>query len=102
MPILPDANCSAVLHGYLPATELCAGYTNGGKDFCSVGTCTAVLQISSNRVNGNIGISYLFLNKAVTFVETILVRGHKICFTEKKEKNISELSSIRHLLWCFV
>ena len=32
LPILADTNCSV----YLPQTELCAGYTNGGKDFGAV------------------------------------------------------------------
>ena len=37
-PIRADANCSGIYVGYLPQTELCAGYTNGGKDFCNVST----------------------------------------------------------------
>ena len=36
LPILPDADCSAQFRAFVPAKEICAGYTNGGKDFCSV------------------------------------------------------------------
>ena len=35
-PIVADSNCTGFYIGYLPNTEMCAGYTNGGKDFCNV------------------------------------------------------------------
>jgi hypothetical protein len=36
LPIIDDATCQSHWADFLPATELCAGYENGGKDFCSV------------------------------------------------------------------
>jgi len=34
LPILSDSQCQSHFPGYLPATELCAGYENQGKDWC--------------------------------------------------------------------
>ena len=36
MPILADSVCQSHWTDFLPNTEVCAGYENGGKDFCSV------------------------------------------------------------------
>ena len=36
MPILYDAVCQSHWQDFIPNTEVCAGYDNGGKDFCSV------------------------------------------------------------------
>ena len=36
MPILDDAVCQSHWQDFIPNTEVCAGYENGGKDFCSV------------------------------------------------------------------
>ena len=36
LPIIDDATCQSHWNDFLPATELCAGYENGGKDFCGV------------------------------------------------------------------
>ena len=34
LPILSDQECQQHWTDYIPATEICAGYNNGGKDFC--------------------------------------------------------------------
>ncbi|KAL4240264.1 Tryptase beta-2 [Mactra antiquata] len=34
LPIVDDSICANHWNDFLPATELCAGYENGGKDFC--------------------------------------------------------------------
>jgi hypothetical protein len=36
LPIMADNVCSKHWTDYLAATELCAGYEDGGKDFCGV------------------------------------------------------------------
>ena len=36
LPIIADSVCSTHWQDFLPNTELCAGYENGGKDFCAV------------------------------------------------------------------
>ena len=36
LPIIDDSTCQSHWTDFLPNTELCAGYENGGKDFCSV------------------------------------------------------------------
>lgn len=35
LPILDDSVCQNEFPGYIPATELCAGYKNQGKDWCA-------------------------------------------------------------------
>lgn len=35
LPIIDDSTCQSHWTDFLPNTELCAGYENGGKDFCS-------------------------------------------------------------------
>ena len=36
LPILADTLCQQHFPGFLPDTELCAGYENQGKDWCGV------------------------------------------------------------------
>ena len=37
MPILTDSICTSEYHdGFIPIKQICAGYKNGGKDFCGV------------------------------------------------------------------
>ena len=36
LPILADSVCKQHFKGFIPNTELCAGYENGHKDWCAV------------------------------------------------------------------
>jgi len=40
LPIVDDELCQEHFEGYLPETELCAGYEMEGKDWCWVGCYT--------------------------------------------------------------
>lgn len=41
LPILSDSVCQQHFKGFLPNTEICAGYENGHKDWCTVGIYNA-------------------------------------------------------------
>lgn len=68
LPILDDSVCVQHFPGYLPNTELCAGYENQAKDWCWVGgaiydsafiACGLFIVIS--KLRGVPGISFMFV-----------------------------------------
>ena len=60
----------------------------------------SVLQIRRDK-RDNLGIIFhnIPLKRMLRLVETVLKRGHNICFSLRNKKKISELSSIPPLIW---